>query len=102
MTAAVKAFACDRGVGDTSTAARIRGLRELGVFDRDSAAELLVAHSLFLRLKLEASSESVVHGKPTASFIYPQEWTEWDKQDLRRAFKAVNHLQGLLRSHFLL
>jgi hypothetical protein len=27
---------------------------------------------------------------------------EWDKQDLRRAFKAVNHLQGLLRFHFLL
>lgn len=102
LTAAVKAHAGDRSVRATETTARIEALREQGVFTRDVAAELVFAHDVFLRLRLQASLEGVLHGHTEAYFVYPQEWTEWDRQDLRRAFKAVDHLQDLLRLHFML
>ncbi len=102
LTAGVKAFAYDRGIRESGTAARIRALRDAGVLERDSAADLLFAHDLFLRLKLQSSLEQAFHGQTNTHFVYPDEWTEWERRDLRRSFKAVAHLLELLRFHFTL
>jgi signal-transduction protein with cAMP-binding, CBS, and nucleotidyltransferase domain len=95
-------MAIERELQATSTAERISALEALGELDHHSAGQLQFAHQLFLKLKLESSLEKVLHKRQTGHFFYPEEWTEWEQQDLKRAFKAVEHLHGLLKAHFVL
>lgn len=102
LVAGVKALAMERQVRTTGTAERIAALQQLGALERESASSLLSAHQLFLKLKLENSLEQAIHGQVGAHFFYPDEWTEWERQDLKRAFKAVDHLHDILKFHFIL
>ena len=110
LVAAVKAIAMDKQVRATSTAGRIAALLELGVLDRTSAADLLAADHLFLKLKLQASVERATYeadpgGReaPAAGhFIYPQQWTDAERQHLRAALRSVGHLLERLRFQYVI
>lgn len=102
LTAGVKALAMDRQVRVTSTPERIVALRDLGALERNTAADLLLAHELLLRLKLQASLEKVIHNQTATHFFYPEDWTDWERHNLKRAFKAIDRLLSFLRFHFAL
>ena len=102
LTAGVKALSMEREVRPTSTPERIQALRDQGVLERNTAADLLFAHELLLRLKLQASIEKVIHGQTATHFFYPEDWTDWERHNLKRAFKAIDRLLSFLRLHFAL
>jgi len=102
LIAGVKAIAVDHGIRATSNVERINALGDLGALEKESAEDLLFAHEFFLRLKVQASAERVFHDQASTHFIYPEEWSSWEKDNLKKAFKAVDHLQTILRYHFVL
>ncbi|MHB9114395.1 MAG: DUF294 nucleotidyltransferase-like domain-containing protein [Thermoleophilia bacterium] len=102
LTAGVKALAIEHEIRATATPERISILEEIGTLERDSAADLRFAHELFLRLKLQASVETVFHEQKSSHFFYPEDWTDLERSNLRRAFKAVDHLLAFLRIHYSL
>ncbi|MBU2603968.1 MAG: CBS domain-containing protein [Actinobacteria bacterium] len=102
LIAGVKALAMEHAILPTSTTERIEALEAAGVLERDSAADLMFAHQLFLRLKLQASVETVFHGQKSTHFFYPEDWTDLERSNLRRAFKSIDHLLGFLRVHYSL
>ena len=102
LVAAVKVLAIDAGVRVTSTAERIIQLAGGGVLDEQVATDLLSALDLFLRLKLQDSLQQVFDGERPTSFAYPDEWTEWERADLKRAFHAVEKVQDSLRLRYQL
>jgi CBS domain-containing protein len=99
LVAGVKALAVDRQVEGFSTGERIEALHEVGAIDAEERTNLLAALDLFLRLKLQSSLE-LVAGRSESSVIFPLEWTEWERDNLKRAFRSVEHLAGLLRFTF--
>lgn len=102
LIAGVKALAVDHGIRATSSVERINALSDLGALKKESVEDLLFAHELFLSLKLQASAERVFHGQAATHFIYPETWSSWEKDNLKKAFKAVDHLQTIIRYHFVL
>lgn len=102
LTAGVKALAIEHKLTATANSDRINTLEENGTLERDSAADLRFAHELFLRLKLQASVETVFHEQKSSHFFYPEDWTDLERSNLRRAFKAVDHLLAFLRIHYSL
>jgi CBS domain-containing protein len=102
LTAGIKALAIEYDIGATATPERIGALEEMGVLERNSAADLRFAHELFLRLKLQASIETVFHGQTSSHFFYPEDWTDLERSNLRRAFKAVEYLLAFLRVRYSL
>ena len=100
LMASIKVLAIEYGIRETQTTERIRALQEKNALEKESAENLLFANELFLRLKIQDSLEQVLHGKDGEYFVYPDEWSEWERQNLKRAFKAVGHLADILRFHF--
>jgi len=112
LLAGVKALAVNNGVRATATIERLARLQELGVLERESTGALTMAQELFLRLKLQTSLEEVFSGddrEPGGAgeaagghFVYPQEWSAWERQNLKNALKSIERLHSLLRFHFML
>jgi CBS domain-containing protein len=102
LTAGVKALAIEHQITATATPERITALEEKNVLERDSATDLRFAHELFLRLKLQASVETVFHQQTSGHFFYPEDWTDLERSNLRRAFKAVDNLLSFLRVRYSL
>ena len=110
LVAAVKAIAIDQQVRATSTAGRIAALLELGALDRTAATDLLAADHLFLKLKLQSSLERAAaetdtpgqQPPPPGHFIYPQRWTDAERQNLRAALRSVGHLLDRLRFQYMI
>ena len=102
LTAAVKAIAIEHQITATATPERISALEEKNVLERDSATDVRFAHELFLRLKLQASVETVFHQQTSGHFFYPEDWTDLERTNLRRAFKAVDNLLSFLRVRYSL
>src|SRR5665811_56087 len=102
LTAGVKAVAIEHRVTGTATPERITALEHQGVLERNSAADLRFAHELFLRLKLQASVETVFHQQADTHFFYPEDWTDLERSNLRRAFRAVDSLLSFLRVRYSL
>ncbi|GAB4244586.1 MAG: hypothetical protein Kow00129_04190 [Thermoleophilia bacterium] len=100
LIAAVKVLAVDEGIRLTATAERIRALQEAQALEKDTAEELILADELLLKLKVQESLKEVFHGQSDQYFVFPEEWTEWERQSLKRAFKAIDHLEGVLRFRF--
>jgi CBS domain-containing protein len=102
LTAGVKALALEQGIAASTTRDRLRGLEESGRVDRHKTASLFMAHQLFLKLKLHGSIQQIFHGRGSPYFFDPEEWTEWDREQLKEAFRAVGQLRDMLRTRFLL
>jgi CBS domain-containing protein len=102
LTAGIKALAIEHRIEATSSPERIAGLEARGVLERNSAADLRFAHELFLRLKLQTSIETVFNQQASSHFFYPEDWTDLERSNLRRAFRAVEYLLSMLRVRYSL
>ena len=102
LVAAVKVLAMDAGIRLASTAERIVQLARHEVLEEQTAADLLSALDLFLHIKLQDSLQQVFDGERPTNFAYPDEWTAWERADLKRAFGAVEKVQDTLRLRYQL
>jgi CBS domain-containing protein len=93
----VRALSLERGLVETSTAGRIAGLSELGVFTREFARDLTEALNFLMTLRLDHQLAAA-----TGALVRPRELSSMDRDLLRDAFQVVKQLREIIRRHFSL
>jgi CBS domain-containing protein len=92
----VRAFALEKGLAETNTAARIARLAELGTFEPQFARELTEALRYLMTMRLDA--EITEHA--STSVVRPRELTTMERDALRDAFQVAKKLREMVRRHF--
>ena len=92
----VRAWALDKGLEETNTAARIRELAELGVLDKGFARELTQSLFCLMTLKLDAGL-GLTHG---GARVDPGRLTAMDRDLLRDALRIVKQFKDLVHRRF--
>jgi CBS domain-containing protein len=100
LLSAIKALCVQQGIAATETVSRIQALGRAGALDDDTVEKLVAAYELFMRLRFQSSIEAVFDGRDSSLMVFPDEWTEWGREDLKRTFKAVDKLLDTIRSRF--
>ncbi len=93
---AVRLFALERGVRETSTLERIRELRERHTMVKDYAEELEHAFEFIMLLRIHHQFEEIVSGKAPDNFINPSKLSNLEKRTIKDAFHLISKIQGLV------
>ncbi|HTR15334.1 MAG TPA: putative nucleotidyltransferase substrate binding domain-containing protein [Roseiarcus sp.] len=92
----VRALALEKGLHETSTAARIARLAELGAFEPQFARELTQAFHYLMTLRLDAQIAEAA----STSLVKPGELSTMERDLLRDALQVVKKLREIVRRHF--
>jgi CBS domain-containing protein len=92
----VRAWALEKGFGETNTAERIARLAEDGALDKSFARELTQSLFCLMTLKLDASLGLGAKG----ARVDPGELTGMDRDLLRDALRIVKQFKDMMRRHF--
>ena len=92
----VRALALEKGLIETSTAARIARLAETGAFEPQFARELTEALHYLMTLRLDAQ----IAEDASTSLVRPAELSTMERDLLRDAFQIVKRLREMVRRHF--
>jgi CBS domain-containing protein len=92
----VRALSLEKGLTETSTAARIARLAELGMFEPQFAHELTEAFRYLMTMRLDAEIEE----KASINLVRPGELTTMQRDLLRDAFQVTKKLREMVRRHF--
>jgi CBS domain-containing protein len=92
----VRAWALERGLEETNTAARIARLADKGAIDKTFARELTQSLFCLMTLKLDASLGLGANG----ARVDPGQLTGMDRDLLRDALRIVKQFKDLMRRHF--
>lgn len=98
----VKALALETGVPETGTVARIGALSRLGRIGQDSAARLERAFACVQALRLRRQAQAAAAGGQPDNRLDPASLSPPDREELRRAFRAVADFTAMLEHHFSL
>lgn len=96
LVTAARALAVCHHVVERSTPARLAGLKALGRGEADLDA-LATAQETFLALLVAQQIADIDRGVPPSNAIEVKRLTRQDRERLRAALKAVNHLDELTR-----
>jgi CBS domain-containing protein len=100
LVASVRLWALKMGVSDTSTLGRIAALAANGTLNRDDADELAAAfqHVTFCLLRQQLADFRA--GQRVGNFVDPETLMRREREQLRRALKAIERFRTETRSHF--
>ncbi len=89
----VRLLALKHGLVETATMARIAGLRDAGVLDRDEADYLDGAfrHITFLLLRQQVADYTA--GRQVGNYVHPEALSEREQDILRDSFRAIDALR---------
>jgi CBS domain-containing protein len=90
----VRTLAIERGLLETSTAARIQKLVDLGALSRDFGHELTQALYFLMTLRLDAQLAAA------SALVRPAELSSMQRDLLRDAFRVVKQFRDIIRNHF--
>lgn len=93
---AVRLFALERGVKETSTLERIQALRERHTIVKEYAEELEHAFEFIMLLRIHHQFDEIGSGKEPDNFINPVRLSNLEKRTLKEAFHLISKLQGLI------
>ncbi len=97
---AARILALRRGIRETSTLARLRGLTAAGFINPDDGENYEAAYQILLHYAIKAQVEKAVAGKEPDTFINPKTLTSRERMMLKLALGAVSGLQDLVASEF--
>jgi len=92
----VRAFALEKGLTETNTAARIAKLAELATFEPQFARELTEALHYLMTMRLDAQ----IAERASTSLVKPAELSTMERDLLRDAFQVTKRLREMVRRHF--
>lgn len=98
----IRSLSIQKQVLNTNTIKRILALKNLNVFDDESAKELIMAFNFLTNLKLKASLEKLDRCEKIDNFVNPNSLNTMEKDLLKESFKIVNKLKKRLENHFKL
>lgn len=98
----IRSLALEKGIQETNTVERIKKLNDLGLFNREFAADLIEAFDFLLTLRLSGQLDKMKQGLPPDNYLAPEKLSKLERDLLRDVFKVVNQLKKLITHHFKL
>ncbi|RMG04555.1 MAG: CBS domain-containing protein [Nitrospirae bacterium] len=96
----IRILALMKGIRETSTLGRIRGLVEGGFIHKDDGEYFESAYQLLLYHALRAEINDLLSGGEGRAYLDPDDLSSHEREMLRHAFKAVSSLQDLVATEF--
>jgi CBS domain-containing protein len=93
---AVRLFALERGVQETSTLERISALREKHTIVKEYADELEHAFEFIMLLRIHHQIEQIEAGRKPDNFINPDKLSNLEKRMIKDEFHLISKMQGLI------
>ena len=93
---AVRLFALERGVKETSTLERIGTLKEVHTIVKEYAEELEHAFEFMMLLRIQHQIEQIESGREPDNFINPNALSGLEKRTMKEAFNLISKLQDLI------
>lgn len=93
---AVRLFALERGVKETSTLERISALRGIHTIVKEYADELEHAFEFIMLLRIHHQFEEISAGRIPDNFINPGKLTNLEKRTIKDAFHLISKMQGVI------
>lgn len=98
----IRALSLQNKLYNTNTIKRVNALAELGLFEKETAKELIMAFNFLTSLKLKSNLEKVDLNEKIDNYINPNKLNTMEKDLLKDSFKIVNKLKKHLEFHFKL
>lgn len=98
----IRALCLEKHIFKTNTTKRIKALIEIGVFDDETAQELIMAFNFLSKLKLKFSLEKLDKKEKIDNYLNPDSLNSMEKDLLKDSFKIVIKLKKKLDYHFKL
>lgn len=98
----IRALCLEKHIFKTNTAKRIKALSEMGVFDEETAQELIMAFNFLSNLKLKFNLVKLDKKEEIDNYINPDNLNTMEKDLLKDSFKIVIKLKKKLDYHFKL
>ena len=98
----IRALCLEKHILKTNTAKRINILTEKGIFEEETAQELIMAFNFLSNLKLKSNLERLDKKETMDNYINPDNLNTMQKDLLKDSFKIVNKLKKKLDYHFKL
>lgn len=96
LTDAVRLFALEKGVTETSTLGRIQALKDKHSIIKEYSSELEHAFDFIMLLRVQHQYEQIKEGRQPDNFINPERLSNLEKKTIREAFHLISNLQGLI------
>lgn len=97
-----RSLALEARLTQTNTIERIKALRDLGIFDKEFAVELIETFAFLLSLRLHFGLEEVNMQEKTDNYINPNKLNKLERDLLKDAFRIVNEFKKRISFHFKL
>lgn len=98
----IRALCLEKHIFKTNTTKRIKALLEIGVFDDETAQELIMAFNFLSKLKLKFNLEKLDKREKIDNYLNPNSLNSMEKDLLKDSFKIVIKLKKKLDYHFKL
>jgi CBS domain-containing protein len=93
---AVRLFALEKGIRETSTLERIETLRDRHTIVKESAEELEYAFEFIMLLRVQHQFDQIEVGRQPDNFINPYKLSSLDKKILKDSFSLISRIQDLI------
>jgi CBS domain-containing protein len=93
---AVRLFALEKGVAETSTIERIEALRTSHAFVQEYAEDLHYAFEFIMLFRINNQYEQIRAGKKPDNFINPNKLSTLEKKAMKDAFSLIGRMQDLI------
>ena len=93
---AVRLFALEKGVTETSTHGRIQALKDKHSIIKEYSSDLEHAFDFLMLLRVQHQYEQIKAGVQPDNFINPDRLSSLEKKTLREAFHLISRLQDLI------
>ncbi len=93
---AVRLFALEKGVTETSTLGRIQALKDKHSIIKEYSSELEHAFDFIMLLRVQHQYEQIKEGLQPDNFINPDRLSNLEKKTIREAFHLISKLQDLI------
>ncbi|HYA26511.1 MAG TPA: DUF294 nucleotidyltransferase-like domain-containing protein, partial [Thermodesulfovibrionales bacterium] len=97
---ALRLFALERGVKETSTLGRIHALKERHATVREHAESMEQAFEFIMLLRIHHQFEQIKEGRKPDNFINPNSLSNLEKKTLKEAFHLISKVQGTILERY--
>jgi CBS domain-containing protein len=93
---AVRLFALERGIRETSTLERVNALKTRHTIVKEYADELEHAFEFIMLLRIQHQLSQIESGEKPDNFINPNALSSLEKRMIKDEFHLISKIQGLI------
>jgi CBS domain-containing protein len=97
---AVRLFALETGIKETSTLGRLKALKNKNSFIKEYINDLEHVFEFIMLLRIHRQFEKIKDGIEPDNFIYPNSLSSLEKKTMKEAFHLISGLQGLILERY--